>query len=160
MLPQNLSEITVRTASNRDRERVVALVFGVLAEYGLQADPESTDADLNDIEGSYLQRGGVFELIEDGQGNLLGTVGLYPLNSDTCELRKMYFVPQIRGLGLGRHILKRSIDQATELGFKRVILETASVLEAANRLYTKFGFQPLQRDHLPSRADLAYFLDL
>jgi GNAT superfamily N-acetyltransferase len=156
----SLSDITIRVAANRDRAGIEALVFGVLAEYGLEPDPESTDADLQDIEGNYLRAGGLFEVIEDRQGNLLGTVGLYPLDGDTCELRKMYFIPGIRGLGLGRYILERTIDHARRSGFKRVVLETSSKLEAANRLYTGFGFRLAPRDHLASRADQAYFLDL
>ena len=160
MSPLSIADITIRTASNRDQERVTALVFGVLAEYGLQGDAESTDSDLQDIEGNYLRRGGTFEVIEDRQGNLLGSVGLYPLDGETCELRKMYFLPRIRGLGLGKYILERAIDQARALGFKRVLLETSSRLEAANRLYTKFGFRLVSRDHLASRADQAYALDI
>jgi putative acetyltransferase len=155
-----IKDLMIRSASNHDRERIKALVFRVLAEYGLESDPESTDADLEDIEGNYLDRGGMFEVIEDGHGKLLGTVGLYPMDSEACELRKMYFVPQIRGLGLGRHILKRTINEARKLGFKRVVLETSSKLEAANRLYTGFGFRLAPRDHLASRADQAYVLDL
>src|ERR1043165_1753023 len=98
-------EVVIRTATNRDRERVVALVAGILSEYGLPHDPESKDSDLKDLEENYIQSGGVFEVIEDKEGNLLGTYGLYPLDKETCELRKMYFVPQIRGLGLGRRVL-------------------------------------------------------
>ena len=160
MTAPSINDITVRTASNHDRERITALVFTVLAEFGLEPDPESTDSDLQDIEGNYLRRGGLFEVIEDRQGKLLGTVGLYPLDSDTCELRKMYFVPHIRGLGLGQYVLEQTIDHAVRLGFKRVVLETSSKLEAANRLYTGFGFRLVPRDHLASRADQAYSLDL
>ena len=160
MAAPSIDDIRLRTASNHDRERITALVFSVLAEYGLKPDPESTDSDLQDIEGNYLRRGGLFEVLEDCQGNLLGTVGLYPLDGDTCELRKMYFVPHIRGLGLGKYILERTIDHAVRLGFKRVVLETSSKLEAANRLYTGFGFRRASRDHLASRADQAYSLNL
>src|SRR5437764_14312069 len=96
MSVQSISDVVIRSATNRDRERVVALVFGVLREYGLPPDPESKDSDLNNIEESYIHSGGVFELIEDEVGNLLGTYGLYPLDKDSCELRKMYFVPRIR----------------------------------------------------------------
>jgi putative acetyltransferase len=159
MLPNNLSHLTIRSASNRDRERVAELVFGVLAEYGLEPDPETTDADLQDIEANYLQRGGMFEVIED-EGNLLGSFGLYPVNETTCELRKMYFIPSARGLGLGKYVLERVIARARALGFKQIVLETSSKLIAANRLYTKFGFKPIESDHLASRADQAYKLDL
>jgi putative acetyltransferase len=159
MLP-DLAGITIRVASNNDSERVRALVFNVLAEFGLQPDPETTDSDLKNIEAHYLSRGGLFEVIEDQKGILLGSVGIYPIDVNTCELRKMYFIPQVRGSGLGSHILQRTIDQARRLGFKRMVLETSSKLEAANRLYTRFGFQPITSDHLASRADQAYALEL
>lgn len=159
MLPKDLSHLTIRSATNDDRERVAELVFGVLAEYGLEPDPETTDADLQDIEANYLQRGGLFEVIEDG-GNMLGSVGLYPVNKTTCELRKMYFIPSARGLGLGKYILERAIARARALGFKQIVLETSSKLIAANQLYNKFGFKPMASDHLASRADQAYKLDL
>ncbi len=160
VLPENLSHLTIRAATNDDRERVAELVFGVLGEFGLEPDPKTTDADLQDIEANYLQRGGLFEVIEDGQANLLGSFGLYPINKTTCELRKMYFIPGARGLGLGKYVLQRTIAQARELGFKEIVLETSSKLIAANRLYTQFGFKPSQPDHLASRADQAYRLDL
>ena len=136
------------------------LVFGVLAEFGLVGDPDTTDADLRDIEANYRQRGGLFEVIEDGDANLLGSFGLYRINKITCELRKMYFVPSARGSGLGKYVLERAIAQARELGFKQIVLETSSKLIAANRLYAKFGFEPGISDHLASRADQFYKLDL
>jgi putative acetyltransferase len=159
MLPKDLSHLTIRSATNDDRERVAELVFGVLANYGLEPDPETTDADLQDIEANYLQRGGLFEVIEDGR-NLVGSVGLYPVTKTTCELRKMYFIPGARGLGLGKYVLERVIARARALGFKQIVLETSSKLIAANRLYNKFGFKPVTSDHLASRADQAYKLDL
>ena len=160
MLPDNLSHLTIRSATNADRERVAELVFGVLAEFGLEADPETTDADLQDIEANYPRRGGLFEVIEDGHSNLIGSFGLYPINKTTCELRKMYFIPSARGSGLGKYVLERTIARARELGFKQIVLETSSKLIAANRLYTQFGFKPVKSDHLASRADQAYKLDL
>jgi putative acetyltransferase len=160
MLAKDLSHLIIRSATNDDRERVAELVFGVLGEFGLAADPETTDADLKDIEANYLQRGGVFEVIEDEHANLLGSVGLYPINKTTCVLRKMYFIPSARGLGLGKYVLQRAIARARELGFKEIVLETASKLIAANRLYTQFGFKPMNSDHLAARADQAYKLDL
>jgi putative acetyltransferase len=160
VFPENLSHLTIRSATNDDRERVAELVFGVLDEFGLEPDLKTTDADLQDIEANYLQRGGLFEVIEDMQANLLGSFGLYPINKTTCELRKMYFVPSVRGLGLGKYVLQLAITRAKELGFKEIVLETSSRLIAANHLYKQFGFKPSQPVHLASRADQAYKLDL
>ena len=160
MLPESLSHLTIRPATNNDRQRVTEIVFGVLAEFGLQPDPETTDADLQDIEGNYIERGGFFEVIEDGEKNILGSFGIFPIDDETCELRKMYFIPNARGLGLGKYVMQRTIARARALGFKKIVLETSSKLIAANRLYTRFGFKLVQLGHLASRADQAYELDL
>lgn len=160
MLPEDLSYVNIREAMDIDRERVIALVSAVLEEYDLAPDLETTDSDLENIEANYLKRGGLFELLEDQAGNLLGTVGIYPIDQDTCELRKMYFIPQARGQGLGKYILRRTIDRAKVLGFKRMVLETSSKLRAANHLYTQFGFLPVLSNHMAARADQAYALDL
>jgi putative acetyltransferase len=159
-VPENLSSLRFRSATNKDRERVAELIFGVLAEFDLKPDPEATDADLADIEASYINRGGVFDLIEDPQENLVGTFGLYLLNESTCELRKMYLVPSARGQGLGKYVLRKAVERAKEMGFKEMVLETSSKLVAAIQLYRQFGFQPIQIKHVTPRADQSYGIKL
>lgn len=156
----SIDDVTIRPATNHDRDRVVSLVFAVLSEFGLPFDSASKDADLNDIEGNFIQPGGVFEVLEDRNRNLIGTVGLYPVDDTTCELRKMYFVPEIRGIGIGRQVLERMIATARQLGFTRMQLETVGVLEAAIHLYKSAGFAPIKTEHLSARCEQAYGLDL
>ena len=152
-------EIFVRPATNDDAEKVKNLVFGVLREYGLEPEPDGTDTDLDDIEISYFGRGGLFEVLETERGELLGTVGLYPIDSETIELRKMYFAKELRGRGVGKQTLERMIKRAKELGFKRIYLETNSVLKEAIGLYTKFGFVETDEKHA-LRCDAAFILEL
>ena len=137
-----------------------ALVFGVLAEYHLAADPGATDRDLFDIEASYAGRGGCFEVLVDETGRVIGAYGLYPLREGTCELRKMYLARSFRGRGLGKAILKRAIEQARSLGFGRIELETARVLTEAIAIYKSFGFKTFTPDHMSCRCDQAMFLEL
>jgi putative acetyltransferase len=160
VLPKHLSHLTIRPATNADCERVQQLVFDVLAEFGLRGAPDSTDADLNDLERNYAGRRGSFDVIEDSGGSLVGTFGVYAVDESTCELRKMYFVPEVRGLGLGHHVLELALQKARELGFLKMVLETSSKLTAANRLYQQFGFKPAVSDHLAARADQFYELEL
>ena len=91
---------------------------------------------------------------------VVGSVGLYPIDRPTCELRKMYLHSAFRGKGLGRHLLDHALKRAKELGFSRVTLETASVLKEAIALYQSYGFRPYAPDHLAGRCDQAHFLDL
>ena len=154
------AELIIREADNEDCAGVINLVAGVLAEFHLPFEPDSKDADLADIEGMYFRRGGVFEVIQNQSGKLLGAYGLFPLNDITCELRKMYFLPEIRGLGLGREVLERAVNHARRLGFKTITLETIGVLERAIALYQRFGFVPVKMEHPNPRVDQRFMLEL
>jgi putative acetyltransferase len=150
----------LRPATNADCRPVADLVCTVLGEYGLKPDPQCTDADLKDIEQSYLRRGGVFFVLEEQDGSIIGSYGLYPMQAGVCELRKMYLHRNHRGRGYGRHMLEDALAKARQLGFTRITLETASVLKEAIRLYESYGFKPFEPEHLSCRCDQAYALDL
>jgi putative acetyltransferase len=92
-------------------------------------------------------------------GELLGTIGLFPMDAETVELRKMYFAPHFRGKGHGQKMVARAISNARKMGFKKIYLETASVLEVAVHIYKKFGFKPFGDKHTP-RCDQGYVLML
>jgi putative acetyltransferase len=155
-----ITEITFRSATNADREQIKDLVYSVLREYGLAPEPEGTDSDLEDIDKNYIERGGIFEVLEDAEGNLLGTAGLYPIDNETIELRKMYFRPDLRGQGWGKKTLRRMIQHARELEFRRVTLQTHSVLKEAIGLYKSFGFVPACEGKHSSRCDQVFNLEI
>lgn len=155
-----MQNYSFRAANNQDIPAIKELIFKVLLEFGLQPDPESTDADLNDIETNYHQNNGVFHVIENPDGEIIGTGGITRDSPTSCELRKMYLAKSTRGLGLGKKMLQQLLFDARKLGYKQVTLETASVLENAIALYQGAGFIPFRPDHLAARCDQAYKLDL
>jgi len=151
---------TFRSATQADAGPVRELVYQVLREFGFTPDPAGTDADLEDLERSYLARGGVFELLLDEQGKLVGCVGLYPIDEATAELRKMYLRPDARGHGHGQRLLDHALGHARRLGFGIVVLQTATILERALTLYLRAGFAPYEPEERVSRSDLALRLVL
>jgi GNAT superfamily N-acetyltransferase len=159
MLMKN-NHISFRDATNQDCDAVKTIVFNALAEYDLNPDPLGTDSDLNNLETNYFSSGGIFEVLVDETGVILGTVGLFPIDKKTIELRKMYFKPELRGKGFGKLTLKRMISKAKELGFLEIYLETASVLKEAVSLYESFGFKPTCEGMHTERCDMAYVLGL
>ena len=72
----------------------------------------------------------------------------------------MYMRRDSRGKGLGRRLLEDALTRARESGFRRITLETASVLKEAIGLYESYGFVPYRPEHLSARCDQAYVLDL
>jgi len=150
----------LRPASNQDRAAIERLVFGVLREFELSPDPGETDADLRNIEAAYSARGGCFDVLVSDAGEIVGTIGVYPVSDTICELRKMYLEKSIRGQGHGRRLLEHALARARQLGFDRMVLETANVLKAAVGLYERHGFKEYTADHKSCRCDRTYYLDL
>ena len=75
---------------------------------------------------------------------VLGGAGVAPLqggDADTCELRKMYFLPEARGIGAGSAMMTRCLDAARQFGFRQCYLETLTGMDAAMRLYERSGFR-------------------
>jgi molybdate transport system substrate-binding protein len=150
---------TVRVAVDADFPVIREIVAAVLLEYGLACDPADTDRDLAEIRSSYFARGGLFDVAISPDGAVVGCCGVYPIDPGTCELRKMYLRGNVRGHGLGARLLRRALAFARGQGFRRMELETASVLKDAIALYTREGFRPVERTHLAGRCDQAYALD-
>ena len=146
--------IELRNYKKGDETEIFKLVATVLKEYGLETNTCSTDADLVDIEKSYVENGGIFKILKDGN-KIIGSYGLYKTDTQSCELRKMYLYSVYRGRGLGRKMLQDAFIQAKELGFKTILLETNSVLVEAKHLYLKYGFVEITPTHLSDRCDIA-----
>lgn len=117
-----------------------ALIVRVLQEYGLTPDPTGTDADVLDINQSYRLLGGEFFAVWRGD-QLIGTMGIVPVNADSCELRKMYLLPEARGFGLGRKLLLLAEQETRRRGFGWLQLETASALTEAIAMYERHGYR-------------------
>jgi putative acetyltransferase len=150
----------LREARPADQESIRAIVGEVLREYGLEVDPKETDADLADVQASYVGRGGVFLVLTGSDGSIAGCGGLYPVSATEAEIRKMYFLPDARGKGYGRRLLTLLIGAARDRGYRRVVLETAAVLKEAIALYRSAGFKPYARERIACRCDQAMALEL
>jgi putative acetyltransferase len=82
--------------------------------------------------------------IAEMDGEVVGGGGIFPsagLPDDTCELVKMYLLPKVRGIGLGRKLIQQCIGFAKEAGYKNIYLETMPELKQALKTYEKFGFE-------------------
>lgn len=150
----------IRDARPGDESAIQDVVFAVLREYGLNPDPDGTDADLRDLQSFYINRAGTFRIVTDGAGIIVGCGGLLPAGTGDVELRKMYLLPQARGQGLGRRLLEDLIATARAQGHARVVLDTASVLKQAIGLYRKYGFQPFENPERVRRCDQSFVLEL
>jgi len=164
MLPESELPVcqgfSIRRATNDDLPAIRAVLFAVRQEYGVLDHTGQSDTDLADLEQNYFRRGGLFEVVENDVKRIVGCAGLYPLSHQRAELCKMYLEKPARGCGLGKVLIERALAAARRGGFTEVWLETNSALVEATSLYRKYGFQPVDSDHLLPRCDRAYLLRL
>ena len=127
-----------------DDAAMAAVIRTVMPEFGACGDGFA----INDPEVDWMSRAyaaprhAYFVLVRDGR--VLGGAGVAPLaggDAGTCELRKMYFLPEARGLGAGAAMMARCLDAARGFGFRQCYLETLTGMDAAMRLYERSGFR-------------------
>jgi GNAT superfamily N-acetyltransferase len=74
----------------------------------------------------------------------MGVACLKTLTESIGEVKRMYVRPTARNQGLGRELLNRLLEEARQIGYKRVRLDSARFMTEAHRLYRTSGFQGIE----------------
>jgi len=124
------------------------IIRSVMTEFGADGAGFSIhDGEVDSMSSAYGGPRAFFEVVVRGE-EVLGGAGVAPLDGGpvhVCELKKMYFLREARGLGLGARLLRRCLDAARQRGFTQCYVETHHGMVGAQRLYERSGFKPL--DH-------------
>jgi putative acetyltransferase len=146
----------IRNWEIRDRTAAAEVIHQVLAEYGLDWEPEGADRDVLEVETYYFNTGGEFWVIESDE-QMVGTGAYYPIQrgEQAVEIRKMYLLSSVRGQGLGSFLLEQLEGAIAAHGYRQIWIETASVLGEAVQLYQKNGYIPATGVET-SRCDRVY----
>ncbi len=139
--------LRLRPIRPADEARVAQIIRTVMTEYGAVGPGYSIeDPEVDTMYTAYHQPRAFFAVVESAEGQVLGCGGIAPLlggDPDTCELKKMYFLPEARGLGMGRRLVELLETEARQRGFRYLYLETIAAMQEANRLYRRLDFEPL-----------------
>jgi len=140
------SDWIIRPAAATDTAAIAGIIRTVMPSIGACGPGFAlSDPEVDGMPAAYDRPRARYFVVERG-GRVQGGGGIAPLDGadeDVCELRKMYFLDELRGIGAGRALLQRCLEQAREFGFRRCYLETLPSLEDARRLYEKAGFRPI-----------------
>ena len=156
----------IRPIMSGDDAAMAAIIRAVMPEFGAVGDGFAiNDPEVDWMSRAYAQPRSAYFVVER-DGIVLGGGGVAPLDGgdgDTCELRKMYFLPQARGLGAGSALMERCLQAARGFGFTRCYLETLCGMDAAMRLYERSGFRRIDAplgDTGHGGCNTFYLLDL
>lgn len=140
-------DFLLRPIQVTDNPQVARIIRTVMTEFGCVGEGYSIlDAEVDDMHGAYAVHGSAFFVVEKTDGEVLGCGGIGPLSGSgegTCELKKMYFLPELRGLGFGKKMVTTCLKKAQELGYRQCYLETVDRMVQANLLYQKMGFDKI-----------------
>lgn len=149
----------IRPYRPQDQDAFARLVSTVLGEYGFGVDP-LLEADLDDPQQAY---GAVWVATDNGE--VIASVAIRLLEpGQLAELKRMYVKKAYRGRGLGRRLLRQAVEWAESQGCRSIVLDTATAMTAAQRLYETAGFvrtgTRTEAGRHDSRCEILYQLEL
>jgi putative acetyltransferase len=143
-----MSDFAIRPIEPRDNAAVANVIRTVMPEFGADGPGFAIhDAEVDGMHAAYTRPRSAYFVVERN-GVVLGGGGVAQLEGgaeDVCELRKMYFLPEARGIGAGAAMMQRCLNAARGFGFKRCYLETLTGMDAAQSLYRKHGFAQMDQ---------------
>jgi putative acetyltransferase len=150
-----MNDLTLRRVRPEDDADLARIIRSGMAEFGICGAGLDGDAEVASISSAYAPPRAAYFVVESS-GRVLGGGGIGPIADqpeEICELRKMYLVPEARGLGAGRRLLETCLDFARQVGYRTCYLATLERMTRARRLYAGFGFDRADRE-LPGSAYL------
>jgi putative acetyltransferase len=137
----------IRPIQASDNHALARIIRDTLTEFG--ANHPGTvfnDPTTDNLFELFQKPLSLYYVVQTNDGQIVGGGGIYPtegLPEDTCELVKMYLLPDARGKGIGRSIIEKCFQGAREFGFRNIYIESMPELKQALNVYEKLGFQYL-----------------
>ena len=136
--------IKLRTIQKEDNVQLAQIIRDTLTEFKANKPGTVYYDETTDQLFELFQKPGSIYFVALMDDEIVGGGGIYPsdgLPNGTCELVKMYLLPEARGIGLGKRIIEECLAFAKENGYSQVYIESMPELENALKVYEKFGFK-------------------
>ena len=140
------SKWIIRKINKSDNASLFEILTTVMIEFKVpQEGTALSDPELKKMFEAYQIKRSVYFIIEKNN-KIFGGAGISQLKNskeNICELQKMYFLSEARGIGMGEKMIKMCIAEAINFGFKKCYIETMHNMKSAQKLYLSQGFNYL-----------------
>ena len=139
-----LSECELLQARTPEDIADVGRLFRAYADW-LEVDLcfQGFERELAELPGCYAPPAGRLLIARVG-GEVVGCVGLRPLEASVCEMKRLWVEPGFAGYGVGRALAEAIVAAARQIGYRRMRLDTIPArMPAAQHLYAALGFRQI-----------------
>ena len=139
-----LSECELLEARTPEDIADVRRLFRAYADW-LEVDLcfQGFERELAELPGCYAPPAGRLLIARVG-GEVVGCVGLRPLEASVCEMKRLWVEPGFAGYGVGRALAEAIVAAARQIGYRRMRLDTIPArMPAAQHLYAAIGFREI-----------------
>ena len=144
--------------SEEDYREAAALLREYEAGLGIDLCFQCFPEELESLERMYGPPGGRFLLLRLGDG-IAGCVALRDLGGKVCEMKRLFVRPDFRGRGLGRKCAEEIAQEAREMGYAAMRLDTLPSMREAIALYRSMGFREIA-PYAENPVEGALFMEL
>lgn len=108
-------------------------------EMAMYLDVQNYNEEIKNLEVKYgMPEGRLYAALVDDQ--VAGCIALRKINEENAEVKRLFVKPEFRGYKLGEKLVKQLIEDAREIGYKHILLDTLPFLKSAIKLYQNLGF--------------------
>ena len=83
-------------------------------------------------------------LIAKYERGIMGCAGLQKIGNEIAEVKRVYVRSPYRKQGIGRLLLKAIIEDACQIGYAKIRLDSAPFMQEAQALYRSLGFREIE----------------
>lgn len=126
-----------------DLQQIRQLFLEYVESLGIDLEFQNFKQEVANLPGDYAPPGGrLFLLLSETQP--AGCVALRAISSTVCEMKRLYVRQPFRGLGLGKLLAERIIQEARKIGYDSMLLDTLPTMPHARKLYRQLGFHEIK----------------
>ncbi len=134
----------ILATSESDIKEARTLLQEYAAWLGISLCFQNFDRELASLPGEYAPPDGRLLLAFEDE-ELAGCIALRKIRATTCEMKRLFLRPEFRGRGLGRVLVERIIEEARQIGYTQMCLDTLpGRMDQAIALYKSIGFKEIE----------------
>jgi putative acetyltransferase len=100
---------------------------------------QAFDQEMAQLPGSYTPPDGRLYVALVGDA-VAGCVALRRHDAFSAEMKRLFLRPAFHGQGLGKLLAQRIVQDARQIGYQRILLDTLPSMQAAQAMYARMGF--------------------